>query len=62
MLADDCGVEESTNIDAWALYRNWETSLALDDPQISNAYANRLLDLGVSRSTWQRPGGSGSCA
>ena len=55
VLADDRVLVGSTNLDAWALYRNWETSLVIEDPQVAAAFETQLFDPDVSRSSPATP-------
>jgi cardiolipin synthase A/B len=55
VLADDRVLVGSTNLDAWALYRNWETSLVIEDPQVATAFENQLFDPDVARSSLATP-------
>jgi cardiolipin synthase len=55
VLADDRVLVGSTNLDAWALYRNWETSLVIDDPQVAADFERQLFDPDVARSSLATP-------
>jgi cardiolipin synthase len=55
VLADDRVLVGSTNLDAWAMFRNWETSLVFDDPNVAAAFAGQLFDPDVSVSTLATP-------
>jgi cardiolipin synthase len=51
VVADDQVLVGSTNLDAWALYRNWETSLVVDDAQVASLFEDQLFEPDVARST-----------
>jgi cardiolipin synthase len=51
VLADDRVLVGSTNLDAWALYRNWETSLVIVDPQVAADFERQLFDPDAARSS-----------
>jgi cardiolipin synthase len=55
VLADDRVLVGSTNLDAWALYRNWETSLMIDDPQVAADFERQLFEPDVARSSLATP-------
>jgi cardiolipin synthase len=55
VLADDRVLVGSTNLDAWALYRNWETSLVIDDPQVAADFERQLFEPDVARSSLATP-------
>ena len=55
VLADDRVLVGSTNLDSWALFRNWETSAVFVDPQVATAFENQLFDPDVSASTLATP-------
>jgi cardiolipin synthase len=55
VLADDRVLVGSTNLDAWAPYRNWETSLVIDDPQVAADFERQLFDPDVARSSLAIP-------
>ena len=55
ILADDRVLVGSTNLDAWALYRNWETSLIFDSPQVAAMFESQLFDPDVAVSSPATP-------
>jgi cardiolipin synthase len=55
VLADDEVLAGSTNLDAWALYRNWETSLVIDDAHVASLFEDQLFDPDVARSSLATP-------
>jgi cardiolipin synthase len=55
VLADDRVLVGSTNLDAWALYRNWETSLVIEDPQVAQTFETQLFDPDVQASSLATP-------
>jgi cardiolipin synthase len=55
VLADDRVLVGSTNLDAWALYRNWETSMVFDDPHVASTFEAQLFDPDVAASAPATP-------
>ncbi|HEY1295333.1 MAG TPA: phosphatidylserine/phosphatidylglycerophosphate/cardiolipin synthase family protein [Chloroflexota bacterium] len=55
VLADDRVLVGSTNLDSWALYRNWETSLVLEDAQVAATFESQLFDPDVAASSLATP-------
>jgi len=55
VLADDRVLVGSTNLDAWALYRNWETSLVFEDGQVGDLFQEQLFNPDVGASTVATP-------
>jgi cardiolipin synthase len=53
VLADDRVLVGSTNLDAWALYHNWEIGMLIDDPAVAETFRQQLFDVDVARS--ERP-------
>ena len=51
VLADNRVLVGSTNLDSWALYRNWETSLIFDNPQVAETFQAQLFDPDVANSS-----------
>jgi cardiolipin synthase len=51
VLADNRVLVGSTNLDSWALYRNWETSLIFDNPQVAETFEEQLFNPDVANST-----------
>jgi cardiolipin synthase len=51
VVADERVLVGSTNLDAWALFRNWETSLVFDNAQVATMFENQLLDPDVAASS-----------
>ena len=51
ILADDRVVIGSTNLDAWALYRNWELGLLIDDAAVTELVRAELFDRDIGRAT-----------
>jgi len=49
--ADDRVLAGSTNLDAWALYRNWEVSLVFDSPAVADMFERQLFAPDVAVST-----------
>jgi cardiolipin synthase len=50
VLADDRVLVGSTNLDAWALYHNWEIGMLIDDAAVAETFRQRLFDVDVARS------------
>jgi cardiolipin synthase len=55
VLADDQVLIGTTNLDAWALYRNWEIGLLFDDAGIADTVQHQLFDPDVARSQPAEP-------
>jgi cardiolipin synthase len=55
VLADNRVLVGSTNLDAWALYRNWETSLVFDSAEVASTFESQLFDPDVANSTVASP-------
>ena len=51
VLADSRVLVGSTNLDSWALFRNWETSLMFDSPQVAESFEEQLFDPDVANSS-----------
>jgi cardiolipin synthase len=51
VLADDRVLVGTTNLDAWALYRNWEIGLFFEDAGVAEAFRTNLFDVDIARST-----------
>lgn len=51
ILADDRVLAGSTNLDAWALYRNWEVSLVFDSPAVADMFERQLFAPDAAAST-----------
>jgi cardiolipin synthase len=51
VLADDRVLVGTTNLDAWALYHNWEIGLFFENPDIAETFRTELFDVDVARST-----------
>jgi phosphatidylserine/phosphatidylglycerophosphate/cardiolipin synthase-like enzyme len=51
VLADDRAVVGSTNLDAWALYRNWEIGILVEDAAFADTLERELFDVDVARSS-----------
>jgi cardiolipin synthase len=51
MLADDGVVLGSTNLDAWALYRNWEIGILVEDAAFTDTVQRELFDVDIARSS-----------
>jgi cardiolipin synthase A/B len=51
VLADDRVLVGTTNLDAWALYRNWEIGLFFEDAGVAETFRTDLFDVDVARST-----------
>jgi len=51
ILADDRVLIGSTNLDAWALYRNWELGLLIDDAAVTQRVRAELFDRDIDRAT-----------
>jgi len=49
--ADDRVLVGSTNLDSWALYRNWETSLVFESHDVATTFERQLFDPDVAAST-----------
>jgi cardiolipin synthase A/B len=50
VLADDRVLIGTTNLDAWALYRNWETGLLFEDARVAETVRRDLFDRDVAVS------------
>jgi cardiolipin synthase len=50
VLADDRVLIGTTNLDAWALYRNWEAGLLFEDASIAETVRRDLFDRDVAAS------------
>jgi cardiolipin synthase len=50
VLADDRVLVGTTNLDAWALYRNWEIGLFFEDAAVAETFRTDLFDVDVARS------------
>jgi cardiolipin synthase len=55
VLADDRVLVGTTNLDAWALYRNWEVGLFFEDAGVAEVFRTRLFDVDIARSTLAVP-------
>jgi uncharacterized membrane protein YvlD (DUF360 family) len=55
VLADERVLVGTTNLDAWALYRNWEVGLLLDDAGVAETVRRELFDPDVAASRPARP-------
>jgi cardiolipin synthase len=55
VLADDRVLVGSTNLDAWALYRNWEVGILVDDAAFADVVRRELFDVDVARSSVAEP-------
>jgi cardiolipin synthase len=51
VLSDDRVLVGTTNLDAWALYRNWEIGLFFEDAGVAETFRTHLFDVDVARST-----------
>jgi len=51
VLADDRVLVGTTNLDAWALYHNWEIGLFFEDAGVAETFRTDLFDVDVARST-----------
>jgi cardiolipin synthase len=51
VLADDRVLVGTTNLDAWALYRNWEVGLFFEDAGVAETFRTNLFDVDIARST-----------
>src|SRR4029079_18429921 len=51
VLADDRVLVGTTNLDAWALYRNWEIGLFFEDAGVAETFRPDLFDVDIARST-----------
>jgi cardiolipin synthase A/B len=50
VLADDQVLIGTTNLDAWALYRNWEIGLLFEDAGVAETVQRDLFDRDVAQS------------
>jgi cardiolipin synthase A/B len=50
VLADDRVLAGTTNLDAWALYRNWEIGLFFEDAGVAETFRTNLFDVDIARS------------
>jgi cardiolipin synthase len=55
VLADDRVLIGTTNLDAWALYRNWEIGLLFEDAAIADTVQRQLFDPDVAESRPAEP-------
>jgi cardiolipin synthase len=55
VLADDRVLIGSTNLDAWALYRNWEIGILVEDATFADRVRRELFDVDISRSQLADP-------
>jgi cardiolipin synthase len=55
VLSDDRVLVGTTNLDAWALYRNWEIGLFFEDASVAEQFRTKLFDPDVARSTLAVP-------
>src|SRR3954463_10340951 len=55
VLADDRVLVGTTNLDAWALYRNWEIGLFFEDAEVAETFRTDLFDVDIARSTLAVP-------
>lgn len=55
VLADDRVLIGTTNLDAWALYRNWEAGLLFEDAAIAETVRRDLFDPDVAASQPAQP-------
>jgi cardiolipin synthase len=53
--ADDRVLVGSTNLDAWALYRNWEISLVFESRQVAELFEQQLFDPDAAASVRAEP-------
>jgi cardiolipin synthase len=51
VLADDRVLVGTTNLDAWALYRNWEIGLFFENADVAETFRTDLFDVDIARST-----------
>jgi cardiolipin synthase len=51
VLSDDRVLVGTTNLDAWALYHNWEIGLFFEDAGVAETFRSELFDVDVARST-----------
>lgn len=51
VVSDDRVLVGTTNLDAWALYRNWEIGLFFEDAGIAETFRTDLFDVDIARST-----------
>lgn len=50
VLADDRVLVGTTNLDAWALYRNWEIGLLFEDAAVAETFRQNLFEEDVAES------------
>jgi cardiolipin synthase A/B len=55
VLSDDRVLVGTTNLDAWALYRNWEIGLLFEDAAIADTVQHQLFNPDVARSQPAEP-------
>jgi cardiolipin synthase len=55
VLADDRVLIGTTNLDAWALYRNWEIGLLFEDAAIADTVQQQLFEPDIARSQLAQP-------
>jgi cardiolipin synthase len=51
VLADDRVLVGSTNLDSWALFRNWESSLVFDDAGVADSFESQLFEPDIAASS-----------
>jgi len=51
VLADDRVLVGTTNLDAWALFHNWEIGLLFENAGIAESFRTDLFDVDIGRST-----------
>jgi cardiolipin synthase len=51
VLADDRVLVGTTNLDAWALYRNWEIGLFFESADVAETFRTDLFEVDIARST-----------
>jgi len=55
IVADQRTLVGSTNLDAWALYRNWEVSLLFESAQIASLFEEQLIERDIAESSAAEP-------
>ena len=55
LVADDRVIFGTVNLDAWALYRDFEFALIVDDRETVELFERRLFEPDVARSTKAQP-------
>jgi cardiolipin synthase A/B len=55
VLSDDRVLVGTTNLDAWALYHNWEIGIFFEDASVAEQFRTKLFEPDIARSTLAVP-------